>query len=510
MIAGLPVNQLAQGSPLDPSRFAIEHDVPIFDEHEVEEPVYGPDGKVSEIRTVKYSKAVLESMCENMNKRIEDTGDYTAICAGHTPTPSERRAGLEQPDLVGFCGPFYVGTIGTVDPRPAIIAKNWAIFHDEVDRCRKLPRRSVEVWREENPKDRYIEPIALLGAETPRRDLGLAYSLRHKGVPVERYTASAPCYPSGTNTFVPGSKKDKTHYDQQESTGMALTDDDINKIVAAVMELDFAKWAMGQMEQGQAKAPPTDPMAAAGGAPGAPPAGAPPEQAGMPESGADPAMGGAGAPPEMNGDAEEPAGNPMGSGDDEDPEAVPKDRSESPEDGLPPAMGGEAPSGDGPQFGDSPDGDEDEDEDEPKTKNAKGENMNDLKTRYAQMEQYNKKLAERLQAIENRATQAERYAEIKEWQATYLLDEAEEVERAARYSADQWDEHKKIVARYERNPVGFLPIPNTIKPKQTGKDEKVFYNRVSQLGDQYLRVGKYKKYDELEAEVRKEMNGAAH
>ena len=144
-------------------------------------------------RRIRYTRDVLEAIAENMNRRISDTGDFTPICAGHTPTDDERRRGVPMPDLVGFSGPFYVGMLGGDNPRPAIYAKNWAIFRDEVDRARKLPRRSVEVWREENPRDRYFDPIALLGAR--RRAATWAWH-----IPVATQTSASRAIPAWRRT----------------------------------------------------------------------------------------------------------------------------------------------------------------------------------------------------------------------------------------------------------------------------------------------------------------------
>lgn len=255
---------MARYRALDPNVFEISHDVPVFCEHT------GDDGTV-------YTREVLEAICANQNARIEDTGDYTAICAGHTPTPDDRTAGAAMPEVVGFSGPYYVGIIGSKKPKAAIIARNWGIFKDRVNVARRLPRRSVEIYQEADPRDRYFDPIAILGADMPRLDLGLAYSRIHEGAKVARYAAA---FPSGSDTFVPApAAKQPAKYSEQES--VMLTDEDVQKLVQAVQSLPEFQWAAQQMAARTAEVP-ADPAAAAvpgevppPDAPAAPPAIAP-------------------------------------------------------------------------------------------------------------------------------------------------------------------------------------------------------------------------------------------
>ena len=78
------------------------------------------------------------------------------------------------PDVVGFAGPFRLGHIGrTPGSRRAAILADFQIFKDDLKRVRKYPRRSPEVWLEDRYEDIFIDPIALLGAEAPRLDLGM-------------------------------------------------------------------------------------------------------------------------------------------------------------------------------------------------------------------------------------------------------------------------------------------------------------------------------------------------
>jgi len=173
------------GAPADAGEFVVIEDVPIFDAHT------GDDG-------TEYDEHLLAQIAENNNRRIRDTGDFCPLVIGHTPEdPNSDRS----PPMVGMAGPFTVGRFGNEKPRPCIFAKFW-VWKDKLAQFRANPRRSVELWPESRPEDRFFDPIALLGGETPRRDLGLVYSKGRKK-PAYRYEMSAAA-PSGTNTFLPG------------------------------------------------------------------------------------------------------------------------------------------------------------------------------------------------------------------------------------------------------------------------------------------------------------------
>lgn len=142
----------------------------MFDEH-------CDDRSPEPLRNV--DRALLEEIAANSQRRIEDTGDECPITLGHTPSKGER----EQPPIVGFARNFRVEQFGKINPRAAIVA-DFRFPKSMRDELRKYPRRSVEIW----PKDKIIDPIALLGAETPRRDLGLMQYQRGQDVERVRYS----------------------------------------------------------------------------------------------------------------------------------------------------------------------------------------------------------------------------------------------------------------------------------------------------------------------------------
>lgn len=192
--------------------YAVFDDVPIFDEHK------GDDGVV-------YNARLLGRIAKNNNERIEDTGDYVPIVSHHTP---EDKDPAKQPEILGFAGPFRLGKIGTKRPRYAILA-TFKVFKDSLGEFLKRPRRSVEIWPESSPDKRYIDPIAVLGAETPRRDLGLVYSKGNQQ-PKLRYEM-AGAFPGGGNTYIAG---DNVKRNEKESPAMALSPEDIQQIVEAL------------------------------------------------------------------------------------------------------------------------------------------------------------------------------------------------------------------------------------------------------------------------------------
>ena len=169
-------------------KFVTIRNKAIFDEHETEL----PDGEKK-----VYDRKELVAIAETCNQRILDTGDFSPITDGHTPDEE----GLPDPDILGFASNFRVGLLGNKTPRWAIFVDEH-ISRDEEERAKKKPRISVEIW----PTDRVIDPIARLGATTPRRDLGLrpTFSKGPGGKVKYRYSMKNAAEPSSTNVFVPG------------------------------------------------------------------------------------------------------------------------------------------------------------------------------------------------------------------------------------------------------------------------------------------------------------------
>lgn len=140
--------------------------IPLFDEHE-------RDGTT-------YDEARLTKIASNNNKRITDTGDMCPIVAGHQPDDKPE----DEIPILGWASNFKVGEWGKEEPRKCVFAdlkfssENW-------QRAKEMPRRSVELWYPHS-EEAFIDPLALLSATTPHRDLGLLYAKKYGGE--NRYT----------------------------------------------------------------------------------------------------------------------------------------------------------------------------------------------------------------------------------------------------------------------------------------------------------------------------------
>lgn len=130
-------------------------DQPILDEHSdprARPPYNRVDGKL------------LYELASNSQHRCDDTDDDAAIVLRHTPVKGESK---DDPPIVGFANNFGIGSVGRRNPRQAVIADLW-YPESERERLKRYPRVSVEIW----PEDKIIDPIAMLGSETPKRDIG--------------------------------------------------------------------------------------------------------------------------------------------------------------------------------------------------------------------------------------------------------------------------------------------------------------------------------------------------
>ena len=157
------------------------YDVPLVDSHLV----FADDGKF----VCECDDKMLRWIAANNNKRMKETGDAVPVILGHTKddVPEE-----DQPPIVGESKDFYVAplmnAVGESTGRNAIYARTTTFTEQDVEKydLKRFPRRSVEIWFDKDP---IIDPIALLGASTPERDLGLM-RLKRKGTRY-RYSLNA-------------------------------------------------------------------------------------------------------------------------------------------------------------------------------------------------------------------------------------------------------------------------------------------------------------------------------
>ena len=141
---------------LDPADYVIIPHVAILDEFRMT----AADGSFVADITPEF----IDKLIAHMSEREALTGDLCPLVIGHTQD-GERE--VDAPPLVGYARNWHRGFLGDTG-RVCAFFDAW-VLKSEVERVKRYPRRSGEVWA-----SRYeIDPISLLGATTPARDLGL-------------------------------------------------------------------------------------------------------------------------------------------------------------------------------------------------------------------------------------------------------------------------------------------------------------------------------------------------
>jgi hypothetical protein len=138
------------------------------------------EGYIQDNRTggmLKLDKKRLEQIAAIQNQRIHDTGDATPIIIGHTKRNKKEN---EQPELTGWATRFNV--VPFLDGKTyGLQAVPWS-RPEKIENFEKYPRRSAELWTDPD----LLDPISILGANTPRLDLGL-HRLQRDGIEDEVY-----------------------------------------------------------------------------------------------------------------------------------------------------------------------------------------------------------------------------------------------------------------------------------------------------------------------------------
>jgi hypothetical protein len=449
----------------DSDKYVLVPDVRVFKEHTAK----NRDGSTSE-----YDLKALCDIIDCCNSRIEETGDYAPLVEGvHLPNAEQRAKGAEMPAVLAQVGPFRLGQFGNSKPK-------WAIFADEhwlrsqADKRHQLPRRSAEIWLEDDMADRFFDPIVALGAQTPRLDLGtIRYARRAShGRLVETYSAegveayAADC-PSDGNTFVTSfgdNQKHKAEYDQTAAAGNegadmgqgTLSDQDIQKLLQALMATEPMQWVISQMDLGPDRMEGGQDESLMGGQPGSQPA----QSGGQP-----PQFGQHGA------DANNDPSQSAGSGQDQSEGLNMTSDQKAFYDTLAPEQqahyrvahgGGGAPTPPAPPA---------------KSNYARGQDGSVaeqyalLKRENDDLKRANEENAKRVEAIEKSGRKAEYARELSElkYQRGYIFDEAKELARVEQYSREQFDAHKLvIVENYNRaataSAMPVLPTPDLPAP----------------------------------------------
>ncbi|MDB5345310.1 MAG: hypothetical protein JWP89_3687 [Schlesneria sp.] len=188
---------------------------------------------------ITYGQQELQQLVDWANYRIRNSDNFAVISDGHTPSQDEKAKGAGMPSPLGYSGPFYLGQLGDVDPLWAIYADEW-VHRDDVPRFEKLQRRSPEVWASEPMSQRTLDPIAALGAETPKLDCGMnLYARASDGQLVMRYSAAT--LPGPTNSFVPSAeRRTRQHYSgepRMDGDNMNATPDLTTAVGQALQDL---------------------------------------------------------------------------------------------------------------------------------------------------------------------------------------------------------------------------------------------------------------------------------
>ena len=456
----------AQHWPTD--KYTRIPNVAVFAEHTTK----NRDGTVS-----KYDLKALRAIADRCNARIADTGNYSAITEGHTPESSSAL----QPTVLGYSGPFKLGMIGRQKPR-------WAIFADEhwlnehKSKMRSLPNRSPEVWLEPKIEDRFFDPIAALGATTPRLDLGMVRYGRRGEALVEKYSATA------IGAFSGGPPEPVRYGAADDQSGDSSMDDDfVQKVVDAIMSSDVFQWAAQKMAQESNSSRSTNSGA---GAPGtgagstngehsrpapAPSMGGPSGQGFAPNGGVG---AGNGQPTDLDPDEKELYGclppeaqqkfmayrnrvrGGGASGSAGQHSATPRGMYEA--DGetnetetVPGAASGDAAT-DPPTEPSEP-----APESDPQAQETSDMADTELKEKYELLQRDHEDTKRRLAEIESDKVRVDRYsklASLKE-RGGFLFDVTKEVEKCKAMTAEQFEEHRKgIVENYSRIPTaGAVP-----------------------------------------------------
>lgn len=155
---------------LDPAEYTVFPHVAVVDEFRMTDPSGG--------YVVSVDERFLDKLVARMSDRELRTGDLCPVIIGHTI--EDGRTEVDQPQIVGYLRQWVKDDFFQTGKKAAF-ADVWIkntnkllVNGEEVvltaqEVAERWPRRSGEVW-----PDRYeIDPLSLLGATTPARDLGL-------------------------------------------------------------------------------------------------------------------------------------------------------------------------------------------------------------------------------------------------------------------------------------------------------------------------------------------------
>jgi len=198
--------------------FVTVASVPILDEHVLT----ARDGDVEAV----VDAAFLEDVADNCNGRFAATGDAVPLVIGHTVPDAPES---EQPPIVGYATNFRVGDFNDTG-RQAIYC-DFHVRRERESALRDYPRRSVELW----VRKREIDPISLLGATTPERDLGI---LRYSRTDTDPFHYARECPPMQKPTKYAADDADAIKdAEKNESSGMREVSSKLDKLMEMLAPL---------------------------------------------------------------------------------------------------------------------------------------------------------------------------------------------------------------------------------------------------------------------------------
>lgn len=150
----------------DDEKFVKIPDVAILDEDQDEDPNLTPE----------FLQKVVQKTNENIN-----AGDLVLVTLGHT---EDDKSEEEQPRPIGYINHVELGKLGS---KAAVLADVY-ITRDEYEHALTFPRRSVELWHDDDYQDGSIDLVALL-RRAPARQLGLLAA--NKSGKVTRYSRNS-------------------------------------------------------------------------------------------------------------------------------------------------------------------------------------------------------------------------------------------------------------------------------------------------------------------------------
>lgn len=204
----------------------------ILDEHELPATASHPEIIVDRKR--------LQRICNNAAKRVADTGDAIPLVIGHTDEDSFE---VDQPPLVGFCDNLQVEPL--FDTGREAIWADFLIYDNKVDEVRAYPRRSVELWATRDE----IDPVSLLGATTPERDLGLMKFNRQSETPYHYSIKESDMADKKDDKKEDKEKKVVDEPKEKEPKEKGSGDPMVDEIVAKVMESAPMKGVVSAVEK---------------------------------------------------------------------------------------------------------------------------------------------------------------------------------------------------------------------------------------------------------------------